>query len=99
MYFKKIHLFFFLPSIAFAEYEVSNTSLFYKISKGYCYITHPVEWLGTRQKAEDNPYIRRNSICEKQHIIQQQSNLNFISNKDSINTVFWAESYHSRTDC
>lgn len=99
--FKKMYLLFVgfcFFNFAYAEYEVSNTSWPYTLSKGYCVITHPVEWWGTVQKADENPDIRRNATCEKQHIIQQQSSYSYLDNKDKANTVFWAESYHSRTD-
>lgn len=70
------------------SWSESDKSWPYTLSKGYCVITHPVEWWGTVQKADENPDIRRNATCEKQHIIQQQSSYSYLDNKDKANTVF-----------
>lgn len=63
--------------------EVHADSVFHSIGRAYCALTHPAELLGNV----------RNSTCEKQHVIQQQSN-----GGHSANTVWWAASDHVRTD-
>lgn len=62
---------------------VHAQSLPFLAGRTYCTITHPTEAI----------FKVRNSTCEKQHVIQQQS-----GGVDELNTVWWAASSHARTD-